>query len=165
MYNSANNYCRETAFIPSLTTPGTLVSIGYGGRRPASLVTLLQEHGVGLLVDVRQSPLTRIPGFSGTALANTLARVGIEYKHEVRLGNPPENRDVFHDGKAVEGKARFRKIMGGPGRRALQEIIVEASRRPVAILCAERDVHRCHRQAILDDARKLNPAIEVKYLG
>ncbi len=51
----------------AVTSP--VVSIGYEGRDVEELLTSLQRHRVGILVDVRLTPLSRKPGPSKKGLA------------------------------------------------------------------------------------------------
>src|ERR1700681_1410565 len=97
---------------------GGLVSIGYGGRRLRDLIESLRGEGVDLLVDVRLSPRSGIPGFSGAALKRSLGEAGIDYRHEPSLGNPVDNRAGFQDG-ARDARVRFRRILESSGRVAL----------------------------------------------
>jgi uncharacterized protein (DUF488 family) len=145
--------------------PGRLISVGYGGRRLTEFIDLLLEHGVEVVVDVRLTPVTRVPGFSGAALGRSLPGIGIEYIHEPRLGNPVENRVVFRSGALDIGCARFASILEGTGRLALAELVARARRQRVAVLCAERRQHHCHRQVIITAAQRLSPNLAVTVLG
>lgn len=140
-----------------------LVSIGYGGRRPSDLVQLLLDQGVHVLVDVRLSPRTRIPGFSGAALAKTLPAVGIEYRHEPQLGNPVENQEPLRSGSPA-ARSIFQKVLDSEGRSALHSLTRAAVSHRVAVLCAERDSNRCHRQVIVESVRELNPTVSITTL-
>src|SRR6266700_305325 len=91
--------------------PVGLVSVGYGGRRLGSLIDLLAVEGVDLLIDVRLTAVSGIPGFSAGSLRRVLADIGIEYRHAPDLGNPPDNRTSFHDGPRERGRMRFRKLL------------------------------------------------------
>ncbi len=141
-----------------------LVSVGYGGRRSSELIGTLKTLGVDLLVDVRLSPRSGVPGFSGFALQKTLAAAGIEYRHEVALGNPPDNRPSYRDGEE-SAKKRFSQLLETSGQAALAWLADVASKRRVAVLCAERDEVRCHRQQIVAAACHLNPTLIVTSLG
>jgi uncharacterized protein (DUF488 family) len=143
-----------------------LVSIGYGGRRLRSLVDLLAGEGVDLLIDVRLTPVSGIPGFSAGSLKRVLADIGIEYRHAPDLGNPPDNRAHFHDGPREQGRIRFRKLLrSGAAREALEDLVALVAQRRVAVLCAERNQERCHRQVIVERIRQLSPGLAVTVLS
>lgn len=146
--------------------PGSgLLSVGYGGRRPTEFVELLRRHDVQLLIDVRLSPMTRIPGFSKPRLSLSLAAVGIEYRHEPQLGNPPANRESFRTGELSLGRSRYRRILELEGSGALRDLVRSAASRRVAVLCAERNHERCHRQVIVEAALELRPSLHVVELA
>ena len=72
---------------------GAVYTVGHSTRGIDELVELLQENGVRLLVDVRRFPVSRrYPHFTGPALAASLARVGLAYRHEADLGGHREPR-------------------------------------------------------------------------
>jgi uncharacterized protein (DUF488 family) len=72
-----------------------LYTVGYQGRSLAELLDSLSRAEVQRVVDVRELPLSRKPGFSKTALAAALAERGIEYVHVKPLGNPKANRERY----------------------------------------------------------------------
>ena len=139
-------------------TPSGLFSIGYEGRDVDGFVGELSEAGVTMVADVRLTPLSRKPGFSKTKLGQHLGEAGIDYLHLRSLGNPKDNRPPFWEGRIEEGRARFRTLLEAPGAvSALTELAGHAERQRVAVLCFERDEHRCHRKVILDEIRGIAP--------
>jgi len=144
----------------AVTTRGRIYSVGYEDLTLESLVAQLAERGVTLLVDVRLTPISRRPGFSKRPLATALAMAGIEYVHEPLFGNPPENRDAFRAGDPA-AEELIRERLDGRARRALEQLVFEARRRPVAVLCVEREASRCHRRVITEQARQLTLGLEV----
>ena len=54
-----------------------LYTVGYEGRTLPQFVRLLREHGITRLVDVRERPASRKPGFSALPLLDALRKVGI----------------------------------------------------------------------------------------
>ncbi|MGN6808258.1 MAG: DUF488 family protein [Trinickia sp.] len=57
----------------------TVFTIGYEGLDIGAFLSLLGEHGMETVVDIRELPLSRKPGFSKNALASTLNLSGFEY--------------------------------------------------------------------------------------
>jgi uncharacterized protein (DUF488 family) len=126
-----------------------LVSIGYEGRTVDELIKVLRAQGVTVLVDVRMTPLSRKPGLSKRKLAEHLEASGIEYLHLKALGNPKNNRPPFWQGRAADGCSAFDGLLDSPEpRAALATIAGLTASATVAILCFERDHHRCHRQVV-----------------
>jgi uncharacterized protein (DUF488 family) len=124
-------------------------TIGYEGRDLADLVSLLSDHSVETLVDVRLTPISRKPGFSKTALSAALGDAGIIYIHERRLGNPKENRPAYRAGEKV-AQRRYRSHLTTVGAEALTWLTATVSESVTALLCVERESTACHRSAIAD---------------
>src|SRR5216684_4644536 len=83
---------------PTLSAPGggegVLYSIGYEKARLADVVATLAASGVATLIDVRDRPISRRPGFSKHQLAAAVEAAGIRYLHLQALGTPPEGREA-----------------------------------------------------------------------
>src|SRR5258705_13848107 len=73
----------------------TVFTIGYEGMNIREFLLMLSEHHIEAVVDVRELPLSRKPGFSKTALAKSLNLAGLEYVHMVELGCPKLVRDRY----------------------------------------------------------------------
>jgi uncharacterized protein (DUF488 family) len=142
-----------------------LYSVGYEGLEVRDLIDHLISLGVSLLVDVRLNAVSRKPGWSKRSLTAELASAGIEYRHEPTLGNPPENRTLFHKKDGEEGRRRMRTILESHSQPALQRLVDEAGRRHVAVLCVERAAQHCHRQVITDVVQEVDPSIEVPQIS
>jgi uncharacterized protein (DUF488 family) len=124
-------------------------TIGYEGRDVAELVTLLTDHAIEILVDVRLTPISRRRGFSKTALSQTLAGAGITYLHERVLGNPRDNRPDYRAGLTA-ARRRYLKHLNGDGAEAVSRLVSLAKASSTALLCVERESSTCHRTAIAD---------------
>ena len=78
-----------------------IYTIGYEGLDLDGFLALLRKHGVETVVDIRELPLSRKPGFSKTVLGDTLNVSGKEYVHIPELGCPKPVRNTYrHDGEA-----------------------------------------------------------------
>lgn len=129
-----------------------LVSIGYEGRTSEELLAAIVELRVDTLVDVRLTPLSRKPGLSKTRLGQSAEGHGVRYVHFPALGNPKDNREPFHDGRAAEGCIRFSRLLARPAAvAAMGQLEALARDGRVAVLCFERDHDRCHRQVIVNE--------------
>lgn len=136
-----------------------LFTLGYERRDLDEVVTVLADAGVAVLVDVRQTPRSRKPGLSKTRLGAALARAGVEYRHEPRLGVPREDRDAFRaDGPDAVG--RYRDRLATTDHAALARVASLARTRATALLCFERDEQCCHRRIVAELVRDLDPRIE-----
>lgn len=126
-----------------------LYTIGYERATPAELVETLDRAGVDVLVDVREAPVSRRPGFSRRALAATLVGAGIGYRHEGGLGAPKPIRDrVRQDGELGAFFDAYREHLAG--RAALLERLAAEIAGAAALLCLEADPRRCHRLLVAE---------------
>ena len=130
-----------------------LFTIGYEGATQADLIAALERAGVKRLIDVRQLPLSRRPGFSKTPLRTALAQYGIDYVHMKPLGTPPEGREAARRGRHDEMAEIYRVQLEEPAAIVaagqLRDLVAEA---PSALLCFEREPTHCHRQVLIDEA-------------
>lgn len=128
-----------------------LFTVGYEGSKPSDLFACLQERGVTLLIDVRDVPISRKPGFSKTALAQGLDEAAIRYLHLKGLGDPKPGRIAAREGRFSD----FRRIFGAhmmttAARQALTEAVTAASKSIACLLCFEQDHTTCHRCIVAD---------------
>jgi transcriptional regulator with XRE-family HTH domain len=147
-------------------TDAGLVSVGYEGRSIEGFIDELRGSAVATVADVRLTPLSRKPGFSKTRLCEALQDAGIGYQHLRPLGNPKDNRPHFWEGRVEEGRRAFREHIRQPDAvSALAELAERAEHERVAVLCFERDEHRCHRKVVLDKVSALAVGVPVLRLG
>ena len=118
---------------------------GYEGRSLEGFLTDLRAHGVRLLADVREAPISRKPGFSKSALAEALQHAGIEYRHIRALGCPKPIRDTYkEDGDWARYTRAFMKHLDTQ-QSMIDELAKCCENQPTALLCYEADFNRCHR--------------------
>ena len=123
----------------------SVVSIGYERRSVADLVQILAAQGVVKLIDVRELPISRRPGFSKVPLATSLEAAGIEYVHLGVAGNP--HRKEKHDIDLCL-LLYADHLSQHPG--ILDRVAREISDGLTAVLCYERNHHECHRSILLE---------------
>lgn len=113
-----------------------LFTVGYGNRQPAELITLLKEHQIKFIVDVRAHPQNAWNLLYRHSQIKSWLREegGIKYHWVEGLGNPqrayPDDFEPTNDG-----------IM------ELMEIL--AQEEGVCLLCSELDYNTCHRKTIV----------------
>ena len=134
-----------------------VIGVGYEGETIDSFVAKLTAWGVTVLADVRLNPLSRKPGFSKKRLTETLASVGIDYRHFPELGNARNNRAGYSERGTADGEAarsRFVKQLNSDDAvKSLDEIVRLASQAHVAVMCFEQSELQCHRQQVLKAVR------------
>jgi uncharacterized protein (DUF488 family) len=77
-----------------------LMTIGYEDLALREFLDILKHCRVTMLVDVRELPISRKPGFGKTALSATVEQCGIKYEHLVEPGCP---RDIRHQYRTPTG--------------------------------------------------------------
>jgi len=141
----------------------TVFTIGYEGLDIDKFMSLLTEHGIDTIVDVRELPLSRKPGFSKKALANALNLSGREYVHMVELGCPKPVRDRYRDDnnwkRYTDGFMKYLKTQDD----AIAELSVLASASNCALLCFEADSNFCHRSMVANAVKDYS-GVRVKHI-
>jgi uncharacterized protein (DUF488 family) len=132
-------------------TVKTLYSIGYEKARQAGVIATLRSAGVATLIDVRDRPQSRRPGFSKNQLAAALAGAGIRYVGLRALGTPPEGREANrkHDWDRF-WRIVDEKLATAEAEHALREAAAIAAESPSCLLCYEADWRICHRSRVAD---------------
>ncbi len=136
-----------------MTVPARLITIGHSTRTAEQFVTLLQAHQVGAIADVRRFPQSRRhPQFSKEALAAMLAAHGIAYQHFPGLGGMRKPRpDSPNAGWRHASFRAYADYMGTVEfREAIDALLTFAQKFFAAVMCAESQWWRCHRQLIAD---------------
>ena len=147
--------------------PG-LLTVGHGQASAAELAELLTGAGVDLVVDIRRFPGSRrYPHLARDVLAHDLPAVGVEYRWEERLGG---RRSLPRDVPSPDTwwtVAAFRAYAAHTRtpefRAALREVLCDARRRRVAVMCSESLWWRCHRRLVADVAA-LEHGVDVRHL-
>jgi uncharacterized protein (DUF488 family) len=138
-----------------------LYTLGYEGLDVAAFIACLKRAAVRQVVDVRENPFSRKPGFSKAALAGALVAEGIEYAHVAALGCPREIRDRYkRDRDWGRYEAAFREYLDSQGA-AVASVARLAREKAICLVCFEADFNRCHRSFVGQAAVALGtPAME-----
>jgi uncharacterized protein (DUF488 family) len=132
----------------------TVFTIGYEGLDIDAFMSLLGQHGIDTIVDIRELPLSRKRGFSKKALAAALDSDGRGYIHVPALGCPKPVRDSYRsDGDWKRYTKGFVKHLSGQ-KSALEEVSVMTKSSNCALLCFEADFSFCHRSLVADALHK-----------
>lgn len=126
-----------------MTLRPALFTIGYEGRQQVDVIRLLADAGIDELIDVRWRPLSRKRGLSKTALGEALAAAGIGYRHDRRLGTPPELMHDLRTYGSYDWDAYAAHLAGEPG--AVADVVELSTLHRTALLCYEADPAECHR--------------------
>ncbi|RMD60210.1 DUF488 domain-containing protein [Candidatus Parcubacteria bacterium] len=127
-----------------------IYTVGYGKRELDELVSLLKEHGIGFLIDVRSTPYSKFrPEFSKDNLACALQREGIRYVFMGDLlGGRPAGKECY-----VNGKVDYERLkVTEPFRQGICRLRTawEKGLR-VCIMCSEGRPEKCHRSKLIGE--------------
>jgi len=126
----------------------SILTIGHSRHPIDRFLALVREHGVEVLIDARSHPASRFsPQFARTALERAVGDAGIRYVFlgQALGGRPADPACYGPDGKLdhdrVEPLAAY--------QRGIAQLLDEAGRGRVCVLCAEEDPARCHRRLLI----------------
>ena len=128
-----------------------IFTVGHSTHEFEDFVSLLKQHGVDAIADVRSVPYSRWqPQFNREDLAEDLKARGIAY---VFLGKELGARS--DDPQCYEnGRVQYRSLAETPLFQSGIERVRDGSRhRRIALMCAEKDPLDCHRTILV--AREL----------
>lgn len=132
-----------------------LLTCGYEGLKAEDFFGMLQANRVEKIVDLRELPLSRKPGFSKIALSRSAERRGLRYMHIRELGSP---RKIRHDYREDDNWDRFQKRYGAyldSQTEAIQQLAEVVSNERCCLLCFESDPNFCHRSLVTDRVMNL----------
>jgi uncharacterized protein (DUF488 family) len=128
-------------------------TVGHSTRSGEEFTQILTPHNIELLVDVRTFPASRrYPQFNKASLAERLALLKINYKHEPRLGGRRIPRPDSHN--SAWRNAQFRgyadHMETEEFKSGVRELLELSSAARTAVMCAEAVWWRCHRSLLAD---------------
>ena len=135
-----------------------LFTIGYATHTPTTLLDRLIANNVEVLLDVRELPLSRRPGFSKLALAKAAEKRGVEYRHFKSLGVPSHLRKERKLGR-LDGRPyleAFRRILKDQPEVLADALGVVEDKR-CCLLCLEQHPADCHRSVVAEELQHMRP--------
>ncbi len=129
-------------------TAPTVFTIGHSNHPPERFLTLLEQHQIDLVVDVRSSPYSGYASeFNREAIRNHLRSRDVEYLFLGNLlGGRPEGKEFYdQQGHVLYGRlAQSPQFQDGVGR-----LLGSIKTRRAALLCGEEDPANCHRRQLI----------------
>ena len=128
-----------------------LCTIGYERALLGDVIAALSAAGVATLIDVRDRPISRRPGFSKRQLAAAVEEAGMRYVHLQALGTPPEGRlaNRRREWNRFWGIVE-EKLARPEAELALQRATDLAQAATSCLLCYESDWQICHRRRVAE---------------
>src|SRR5262245_39932907 len=132
-------------------TGRALYTIGYEKALQRDVLATLADADVAVLIDVRDRPISRRPGFSKRQLAAAIEEAGMRYVHLPALGTPPEGRLANRRREWDRFWAIVEETPARPDAELdLQQAAEIAQAAPSCLLCYEADWRICHRRRIAE---------------
>ena len=128
-------------------------TVGHSTRSEEEFTQILLAHQIEVLVDVRTFPSSRrYPQFNKSALAESLEKAGVQYRHEPRLGGRRSPRKDSHN--TAWKNAQFRgyadHMETDEFNEGIKELLELARESRTTVMCAEAIWWKCHRSLIAD---------------
>ena len=130
-----------------------ILTVGHSTHTAEAFATLLQQHAIAQLADVRTIPHSRRhPHFNQGALEAFLDRKGVLYRHFPSLGGRRRpRRDSRNSAWREEGFRGYADYMEtSEFRTGLDSLIEFSGSGRTAVMCAEAVWWRCHRRLLAD---------------
>ncbi len=129
----------------------TISTIGYEGASLDEFIATLHQHRIRHVLDIRDRPLSRKPGFSKRGFSAALAESRIAYTHLQPLGDPKLGREAMRAGRRDDFERIFTAHMERPeAGDSLAEAVRLAKHAPAVLLCFEADHECCHRHIVAE---------------
>lgn len=140
----------------------TMFTIGYQGATLERLIQTLSAADVSLLVDTRETPMSRRPEFRPRTLEAALSDAGIGYVSVRALGAPKALRALAisdWNGFAEGYRERLSLV-----REELERLVPLIETERVCLLCFEADPDACHRSLLAHEIQRLLdvPAVHLR---
>ena len=131
--------------------PPAIYTVGHSSHTWERFAPLLRQHGIQVLVGVRSNPVSRFAPFANSRrLPPLLDQEGVRHvAMGGSLGGKPSDRSLYDKSGAPDyGKIASTKAF----RDGIEELLRLAEGSVVALMCAEEDPVRCHRQLLIGPA-------------
>ncbi len=141
-------------------------TLGYQGLTLEAYSEILVRTGVGIVLDVRETPFSYNRRYIGSVMKRALADAGVGYLHLKACGNPSINRKTAKSPE--ECLSMYREYLARD-TGCLTPLLSEIEKanglgEPACLTCYEREPHACHRTILLEFLLDQTPELEVMHL-
>ncbi|MBI4555285.1 MAG: DUF488 domain-containing protein [Planctomycetes bacterium] len=138
-----------------------IYTIGHSDRTIERFISLLKQHGITAIADVRSAPYSRFhPQFNKDTLAASLEKEGIKYVFLGKeLGARPDDRSCYENGQVDFGRVAEREEF----KSGLERVLTGGEKYRIALMCAEKEPLDCHRTILVCHNLK-RPGVIIKHI-
>ena len=137
-------------------TPKVIFTVGYEGRLIDEFINRLKEFNITCLIDVREIPISRKPGFSKTALKEKAESEHISYFHLRALGSPSMIRHRLKEDHDYECFFRAYGDYLENNTNVLNEAYAIVQSGVSCFMCFEREPENCHRWSVANKIKEID---------
>ena len=137
-------------------------TIGHSIHSLEKLISLLNDHKIEVLVDIRSEPFSRkVPHFNKDNLEKEIKKSRLKYLFLGKeLGGRPKKRQFYDQ----EGFVLYSRIAESPDFKAgLERLLNGIEKFRVALMCSEENPANCHRRLLVGRVL-LNAGVEVLHI-
>jgi uncharacterized protein (DUF488 family) len=135
----------------------SVFTIGYEERTVEEFIGRLKRNNIAVLIDVREIPASRKPGFSKSRLSEILRNNGIDYVHMKDLGSPKALREKLHRNNDYESFFVEYRTYIDSKTEIVEELYKDVvSRETSCIMCMERLPEYCHRKIVAEKMKEID---------
>jgi uncharacterized protein (DUF488 family) len=128
-------------------TPNTVLTIGHSTHSVSSFLSLLRQHGITAVADVRSMPVSRFtPQFNRDAVKRSLHDAGIKYVFLGKeLGARTKDATCY-----VDGRVQYSRLAQTPEfDNGIERLLKGTQTERIAIMCSEQEPLDCHRTVLI----------------
>lgn len=128
-------------------TSSTMLTVGHSTHSFSIFLSLLRQHGITAVADVRSMPVSRFtPQFNRDTVKHSLHDVGIKYVFLGKeLGARTNDATCY-----VDGRVQYSRLAQTPEfASGIERLLKGAQTERIAIMCAEQEPLDCHRTVLV----------------
>jgi uncharacterized protein (DUF488 family) len=139
-----------------------IYTVGHSNHSLEQFLRVLSMNMIKVLVDVRSAPYSRFtPHFNIQPLKLSIKNTGMEYVYLGKeLGGRPSEKTYYDE----QGNVSYNLLSESPlFLEGIERLMIGITKYRVAIMCAEEDPGKCHRNFLIAKALKAK-SVEVRHI-
>jgi uncharacterized protein (DUF488 family) len=135
----------------------SVFTIGYAERTIKEFIERLKRNNITVLIDVREIPVSRKPGFSKSRLSEILRNNDINYIHVKDLGSPKHLRKKLQQNNDYKSFFFEYRTYIDSKTKIVEELYKDVvSQETSCLMCMERLPEYCHRKIVAEKIKEID---------